>query len=515
MDEAVARLIAAGPLEQKLKASWRHLLEAILLYGAVFANSLYPPFDPDLGWHLKYGEHVFKTHHLLRENTFSAQLPDYQWTNSSWATDLLDYAVFDRFDFFGLSILGALVFTLTLLVLVRASRLSFLEKALALPLLLFYEGPFIAPSFRGQSLTLLSIATLLLLLALHQEGHRNALWFAVPLFLLWSNFHGEFILGLAVFFGWICLHSLRLVLSPRESREPGPVLSDVVRPVLILLLAGAAALVNPFGARVYGEAFRHFMDPLLPYMADWAPIEPNSTMWWQFVAWQLLLLLGLLQLRKERRILATVPPIGLTMALVLLSYGSRRYLWPLFIVSAPVAISAIRLAVPKRERTAGATAICLLSATLLYAFVITLPTLTPWNMDWYRYNRLFVRCSPMATEYIIRHDLTQKLLTYYDWGGWLIWRYPMLKPSIDGRMHLWTTSNGYRPFLEYHLIDWNIVDIDRSRYDVAFLPPRADVTTRLFELVREGRWDLVYHDRFSLVFVRRDRAPQETAAPSG
>ena len=59
-----------------------------LLYFAVFIFSINLPTDPDLGWHLKYGQYFFKTGEILRENIFSTMMPYYNWVNHSWASDV-------------------------------------------------------------------------------------------------------------------------------------------------------------------------------------------------------------------------------------------------------------------------------------------------------------------------------------------------------------------------------------------------------------------------------------------
>jgi len=61
--------------------------------------------------------------------------------------------------------------------------------------------------------------------------------------------------------------------------------------------------------------------------------------------------------------------------------------------------------------------------------------------------------------------LTSDLSTPYSWGGWMIWNYPDVKPSIDGRMHLWEDEKGYSAFAEYYtnVQDWE--SIDKSRYN--------------------------------------------------
>jgi hypothetical protein len=110
--------------------------------------------DLDLGWHLKYGEYFFTYGQVLRENAFSTMMPDYQWVNHSWDTDILTYAIFRTFGFFGLSV-AAVVIALTFF-FSKAARLSLWEETILCPVLLVLLYPLNAVSFRSQLLSLYS-----------------------------------------------------------------------------------------------------------------------------------------------------------------------------------------------------------------------------------------------------------------------------------------------------------------------------------------------------------------------
>src|SRR5438046_2169673 len=106
-------------------------------YLVVFLGSLYSPSDPDLGWHLKYGEYFFKHGTVLRNNTFSTLMPQYHWANVSWGTDVITYAVFHWGGFFGLSVLSALTIALTFCFVVKTAGFTVWEQAFLFPLLLY------------------------------------------------------------------------------------------------------------------------------------------------------------------------------------------------------------------------------------------------------------------------------------------------------------------------------------------------------------------------------------------
>ncbi|MBA3724247.1 MAG: hypothetical protein H0W89_05170 [Candidatus Levybacteria bacterium] len=101
-----------------------------LPYLFVFISSLYVPTDPDLGWHLKYGEYFFQNGNVLRENTFSTMMQEYQWANTSWLTDVITYGVFSFGGFGGLTLLGAGLVTATLYVFAKVAKLTVWDQVL-------------------------------------------------------------------------------------------------------------------------------------------------------------------------------------------------------------------------------------------------------------------------------------------------------------------------------------------------------------------------------------------------
>ena len=115
------------------------------------------------------------------------------------------------------------------------------------------------------------------------------------------------------------------------------------------------------------------------------------------------------------------------------------------------------------------------------------------------------RCSEKSVEYLIENGLSKKkLFTLYDWGGWLIWNYPEIKPTIDGRMHLWRDENGYSAFAEYYPLEqnWSGYEIDDTEYNVVFISTRKSIYKKMLQLVDNGKWKLRYRDDDAAIFER-------------
>ena len=145
----------------------------MLPYIFVFVASLYHPRDPDLGWHLRYGEYFFTHGTILRVNTFSELMPDFLWVNSSWMTDLISFVAYQWAGFLGLAVLSALVVTTTIYFFARWAKLTWWDEVLLFPLLVFFIEPLISISLRGQLMSLLFLAILFFLTRVYTEGKRR------------------------------------------------------------------------------------------------------------------------------------------------------------------------------------------------------------------------------------------------------------------------------------------------------------------------------------------------------
>lgn len=472
----------------------------ILPFVLVFISSLYVPQDPDLGWHLKYGEYFFKTGQILRENTFSTEMADFKWANSSWGIDLISHLIFNNFGFIGLSIAAALVITLTFYFFSKVANLTTWDQTLLFPLLLFFEDPVNSVSFRGQLLSILFLGMLFYLLVSYQIAKSKKIWLVIPLFWLWINIHGQSVLGLLVFMAWMMIYLTVTYLT--NDRSFDVLLRETKILGVVLLLTVAVTLINPFGLGVYVGAFSHFGNPQLQYIAEYLPFDDLSVPWWNQVFLGILLMFGFIFLYFTDSLKPKIPLLGITSLLYGMSFLVRRYAWSLYYLTLSILKPLSEFFKPQTVKNQQISALVILILSILIALSLKNPLTQFTNMSWDRFCQDYQGCSREATQFLIDHKLTENLLTFYDWGGWLIWNYPQLKPSIDGRMHLWKDEKGYSAFEEYYPLEQNFKDIDETNYNVVLMSPKKPMYVRLMELVRQKKWKLEYEDGYAGVFVR-------------
>lgn len=475
----------------------------IILYSFVFISALYFPSDPDLGWHLKYGEYFFKAHEILRVNSFSSLMPDYRWNNSSWLTDLISYQTFNSFDFLGLSILGALVVVGTFFFISRAVKLSIFEKSIVFPILVYFTSPVNSVSFRGQLLSLFLISVIYYVLSIY-EKNKKAVLILIPIFLVWGNLHGQYLAGLGLFIFWVVIYLAKESYLDYK-KDVRRLFKDNVYLISSLMLSLLAILVNPFGFGVYLEAINHLEDPMQKGITEYlAPID-YSAEWWHLLFSSMFMVVGVMLLGTGKKNLDKAPFYIPSFLLLFFTFWVKRYAWIFYYSSVFLLQPVVHFFEPEKKKHSLIASFCISTAFLILAVYVKNPTQTLGNMNWDKYCSHTANCSSEASEFIIKNNLNnEKLLTIYDYGGFLIWNYPEIKPTIDGRMHLWRDEKGFSAFEYYYPIEQNLDgrDIDKTSYDIVFTSRKKPIFNRLVALSEEGKWRVVYADDNSAVFVR-------------
>ncbi|MGE5042258.1 MAG: hypothetical protein ACM3IJ_05150 [Candidatus Levyibacteriota bacterium] len=472
----------------------------------VFAANIFTPIDADFGWHLKYGEYFYQHLSPLRQNIFSTMMPDYLWPNSSWITDIITYTAFHLGGFIGVSLLGAAVVTLTFFFLAKAFKLNFLSRAILFPIIVYLELPINTISFRGQQLSLLFLSILLFLLETREDKvfkFRFQRYFLIPfLFLMWVNTHGEFLLGLGVL-GLYAAGNIVQVLLEKKAVSFRLVFPSLKFWSLLFLCSVLATFIDPFGFSTYTEALTHIGNADLKYIIEYLPFDELSSSWRYTMIVGSLLGFGVFIFFFSEKLFKKISLILIVFFLFVLTLWIKRFAWP-FYYTTPAVLSAY-FSFQKKEKF---STYFIGSIVLILTAILGVWQNNPGRVltfGWENYCKAYMNCSLKSAEFLKNRKLSEPLWTNYDWGGFLIWNYPEIKPAIDGRMHLWKDEKGYSAFDEYYPLEQNEKDIDKSRFNSAYVSRRKPIYDRLLELTQENKWKKLYEDSSAAVFTRNSQ----------
>ena len=208
--------------------------------------------DPDFWWHLRAGQLILAHGGLLGTDPFTFTVPGHAWTMHEWLTEV-SYAVLQS-----ATGLGVIVLLLSLITWcgvaclgLRASLRHPNRVILALGLLLTTVAGYPIWGPRVQMVTFCFAALTLLMVERHIVRGGRLVWLLVPLYLLWSNLHSGFIIGL----GFIALVVLA-ELAGRWFAMPDPASTSRLRTLgLVLLACTAVSMINPNGPAILAYAF--------------------------------------------------------------------------------------------------------------------------------------------------------------------------------------------------------------------------------------------------------------------
>lgn len=461
-------------------------LLATILVGIYF---LFPAADADLGWHLRYGEILIKTGKLVRQNIFSFVMPDYQWVNHSWLYDPLVSLLFRWGGFISLTISGALLICLSFYLISR--KLENFALLTATLIYCFFGFHLLSIGLRSQLFSLLFCAYLWTRL---KNFKGSILWDIPILFLIWSNLHGQFIMGLGI----LWLYIVGFYISTPQLINTPKLKSYFKNLVIIGVTSSVVVLINPYGVSLIQTTIHHLISPITVNIYEWMPWELHSYRMYALLLYSLAVLFTLLkwQVKQNRWV-----NIFVYIPLLVLSLKARRII-PFFILitleDTSLYISSL---MPKLIRLTPQITRLILIASFLLISIFILPDRSLLQQSWDTYCHTNIQCSENLISYLETHPLKAgHILNAYRLGGHLIYRYQESKVFIDGRMTLWQDAQGKYPFQDY--LDMihgranahNLLDKYAIRYVIAH--PEFALMSQLENL---WGWHKIYADETVMI----------------
>ncbi|HVB14034.1 MAG TPA: hypothetical protein VNH38_04675 [Candidatus Dormibacteraeota bacterium] len=154
--------------------------------------------DPDFWWHLRNGKTLLATNALIHLNPYAFMAVGRHWVMQEWVSEVWMAAVAAATGRLGVVIVYELVtLTLFLLIWLRARELGPAQgTTLGVGILLagLVAYPILGPRSQMDSYMLTALVLFLVERQLRRGGH--AAWLLPPMFVIWSNLHAGFILGL-------------------------------------------------------------------------------------------------------------------------------------------------------------------------------------------------------------------------------------------------------------------------------------------------------------------------------
>lgn len=509
--------MAAVPIDcvdRKALPNTRSLLSyapGLILFLAVVADSMQYA-DADLWGHVRYGQIMLRTGHLIHTDIFSYTAAGRRWIDHEWLSEILMALVYNAFGVVGLKLLkllcaGAIMTLLaTGLGKTGASVVAQFTALAAVAIVLIQQM-----QFRPQLFDYVFLAALIAMLARESYGRRAPLWLAVPMLALWANLHGGFFVGLAALGIYSAACGVLGML-----RGAGP--SCALRPAAITLTAAAVTLCNPWGSGEWTAVARSLGNPYTmgrvsefkPLLTMLAAMHRNGTISPSLV----MTLLMLAALIASYLLAPRGDDLGL-LAIAALMVAAA------FAAARNTALAALALAIPlayhadlaaarlRAGRRACAfansqasapaprsMALAFQSAVVLAALALSAGAgLLSGTL------RAGVKCPTSAVDFMVAHGLGGNVLGEYSWGGYLIWHAPAgSRVFIDSRFEMVYPQRVQRDYLDF--LDGG-ADAARvlAAYPTEYVLMPPDSEAGRFMAAQPG-WRLLYRDPVAALFAR-------------
>ncbi len=456
--------------------------------------------DPDIWWHIRVGQWIMEHHAFPHQGIFSAVGVTHPWAAYSWGFEVL-MATLNRAGLIGIS-LFVIAFDVTL-VLIIFSVTRFFSRSFWWACFLSAVAVWAMDLNRVNVARPVSISILLFTLELAlifraQETRNEKYLYWLPLlFLVWANFHIQFVYGLVLPGLFAAVISAERWVTVRWSAEGLADEPQALRPPLLWAIFAAcvaATLVNPYTVGLYRIVF-NYMRSTFVYSVILEFQAPSFRQVPHFI--QLLLLAAAFFAMGRRKL--DPYKIALLTVTSLVAFRSVRDAWFVCITAAAIIAYSVR---PTNEEEIGevafgAKALHLGPVLAGALFVIVLSGADNGLSNRALFQVVHDSYPIEAVKFIQEHHFPGPLYNNFNWGGFLIGTLPDYPVSIDGRTDLY--GDGYfRQELET-LMGRRSDDQILDRANLVLLPSGVPLCGILQS---SSQFRLVYTDNMAKVFVR-------------
>ncbi len=449
--------------------------------------------DPDLWWHLRLGQLMWTTHRIPLSDQFSWTAAHHSTIPHEWLSELSLYAVYHLLGYSGLMLWTCVTTALLLgLAYLLCSLMSGNPKTSLVAVLTIFLFATVGLAARPHMIGYSFLVCELLILHLGRTRHPAWFWALPPLFLLWINAHGSFVLGMLLAFVMVGLSLFDLHAgSVHWDRFDRARRNQLIAAVMV---SCAALLVNPRGFAQIAYPFDAMFHNTshLDQITEFRPLQITEPRAMLLSA----LLLGMAAIVLVRRPRLDLQDVLFALGGIYLAARHERMLFVCGILLAPLLSRMLADLWEGYDAESDRPFVNLVVMSIAcLVIVVTFPSRGSLQ------HQVEVGNPAGAVAYLEEHPAPRRLLNDYVLGGYLIWAAPQTPVFMDGRGDIYEWSGVLTDYAQWaslaedprHLLEKYKV----STCLLASGSPMAHVLSLLPE------WQQVYSDSKAVIFERR------------
>ena len=425
--------------------------------------------DPDLGWHLRYGQLILSSG-LPQSDPFSYTMPSYIYANHEWLQDII-LSTWQSWGGLELpSLIFAILTTSTIFLSIPKITVTWQFATIFLSAAIFLSFAGIRPQ---------TVSWLFFVIVLKIIKSQRFFLLLPLIFLVWANLHGGFIIGLISLF----IYVLSKTISERKI---------LTKEVSVLILSILVTLINPYQFKLWQEIWKSATDPALrTVIEEWFPLlfapQPLT------IIWSLIFIYFFIKYKSGLSLFEKI----LYPILFLAAVSSGRNM-PFFIL----ATMPFSITFSQKYRKILIILFYLFLATFLLSVA---QIFSPAKIDSVNY-------PAAAISFLKKQQIEGEIFAPYSWGGYLIWQYPQKKVFIDGRMPSWR-QDFIKGESEYALGEY--LDVLKNKYQLEevfnkykiglvlwSISSREKYTEEFTKNLPRSGWKKIYEDEVAVIYER-------------
>ena len=241
----------------------------IILLVAMTGGILAPRLlgDASIGWHIRNGELMLRTHSITRTDPFSVTMNGQTWYAWEWLYDIVIAGVHHWMGLNGVVLFTAVIIAATFAVTLRLS----LRRGANLPLTVVMLALSLGAAMihllaRPHVVSWLLTVVWFQLLDGSEEGSKSTvdgtgrrLWWLPALMLLWANLHAGFVVGFVLLGLYLVSNAIRYLRSRRQGHEQEREMRRrrLRQLGMVTLASFVASLINPYGYKLHLHVYQY------------------------------------------------------------------------------------------------------------------------------------------------------------------------------------------------------------------------------------------------------------------
>jgi hypothetical protein len=494
-----------------IKEEKLYLIIVLLL---ILIMAVRTPLDTDMWWHLRAGEETMRSGEVYSVDTFSFTREGADWINHSWLSQVVMFLTFQSGSYYGISAWVGVCAVLSMFFVYLQMKGHPLLRSAVLLFAAVVSSVVWSPRPQIHTLVLFSLISYLLFKYRSTKKIGYLAWF-LPIFVLWGNLHGGYVLGIiligSVVVGEIFNKVIFMEFTDNLSWRQIGILS------IFMVVGFLVVLVNPFGLDMWRIPFNTVgVETLQNLINEWASPDFHQV-FQQPMLWMLLGVFGLIGLsRKSIDGAELLPLIAFSWAALI----ARRNFGPFAIIAAPIFSKYLTSLIDNWINTAKEKIKWIekfldkssqsneeLKPGFKNLINLVLISLLLVGVGWKIIDvndKEFVQQAEekffpvAAVDWLETSELKGNMFNDYNWGGYLIWHLRDTPVFVDGRTDLFGDEilNDYVNVFsgQFELGDFI------EKYEIDFLLVKPGFTP--VDIVENSNLKISFEDDVSVIITR-------------